>query len=58
MTKARDCKGVGQEGGLGVTSHALENVGQCEGMNPHTPKWTPTLGVGLSMDFQIFRGKL
>jgi len=38
VIKARDCKGVGQEGGLGVTSHALENVGQCEGMNPHTPK--------------------
>jgi hypothetical protein len=21
-------------------------------MNPHTPKWAPTLGVGLPMDFQ------
>jgi len=37
-TKARACKVVGQEGSLGVTSHAPENVGECEGMNPHTPK--------------------
>jgi hypothetical protein len=27
-----------------VTFYALGNVGKCEGMNPHTPKWTPTLG--------------
>jgi hypothetical protein len=27
---------------------------ECEGMNPHTPKWTPTLGVGIPMEFQIF----
>jgi hypothetical protein len=33
-------------------------VGRCERMNPHTPKWAPTLGVGVSMDFQIFRGQL
>jgi len=25
-------------------------------MNPHTPKWAPTLGIGVPMDFQIFRG--
>jgi hypothetical protein len=24
-------------------------------MNPHTPKWVPTLGVGVSMDSRIFR---
>jgi hypothetical protein len=22
----------------------------CEGMNSHTPKWVPTLGVGVPMD--------
>jgi len=38
VTKARACKGAGQKGSPGVTSHALENVGECEGMNPHTPK--------------------
>jgi hypothetical protein len=37
-TKARACKGAGQEGSLGITSHAPRNVGKCEGMNPHTPK--------------------
>jgi hypothetical protein len=32
------CKGAGQEGSLGFTSHALKSVGECEGMNLHTPK--------------------
>ncbi len=58
MTKARACKGAGQKGSVGVTSHAPENVGECEGMNPHTPKWVPMLGVGVLMDFQIFREQL
>jgi hypothetical protein len=37
-TKAKAYKGVDQEGSLGVTSHALGSVGECEGMNLHTPK--------------------
>jgi len=37
-TKARVCKGVGQERSLGVTFHAPEKVGKCEGMNFHIPK--------------------
>jgi hypothetical protein len=41
--------------GPGVTFHALESVGDCEGMNLHTPKWTPTLGIGVLMDSLIFR---
>jgi hypothetical protein len=49
-TKARACKGEGQEGSLGVTSHVLESARECEGMNPHTSKWAPTLGVGVPMD--------
>jgi len=24
-------------------------------MNPHTPKWTPTLGIGVSMKFRMFK---
>jgi hypothetical protein len=36
--KTRTCKGAGQKGSPGVTSHAPESVGECEGMNPHTPK--------------------
>jgi len=27
-------------------------------MNPHTPKWAPTLGVRVSMDSQIFKVRL
>jgi hypothetical protein len=27
-------------------------------MNPHTPKWAPTLGVGLSIDSRIFKEQL
>jgi hypothetical protein len=27
-------------------------------MNPHTPKWAPTLGIGIPMDFQTFREQL
>jgi len=36
----------------------LENVREYEGMNPHTPKATPTLGDGILMDFQNFREQL
>jgi hypothetical protein len=38
VTKVRACRGVGQEGSLGVTSHAPKSVGECEGMNTHTFK--------------------
>jgi hypothetical protein len=24
-------------------------------MNPHIPKWTPTLGVGILIEYQIFK---
>jgi hypothetical protein len=62
-TKARACKGAGQEGSLGITSHAVGSVEECEGMNPHTPKWVPTpkwtpKWVGVPMDSQIFREQL
>jgi hypothetical protein len=56
-TKARACKGAGQEGSPGVTSHAPGSAKECEGMNPHPPKWTPILGVGVPVDSQIFRGQ-
>jgi hypothetical protein len=53
--KVRACKGAGQKGSLGVTSHAPGSVGGCEGMNLHTPKWAPTLGVEILMDSWIFQ---
>jgi hypothetical protein len=55
MTKARACKGAGQEGNPGVAFHAPGNARECEGMNPHTPKWAPTLGVGVPVDSWILR---
>jgi hypothetical protein len=30
---------------LGVTFHVLGSAKECEGMNLHTPKWIPILGV-------------
>jgi hypothetical protein len=54
-TKARACKGVGQEWSPRVTFHPPRTVGECEGMNPHIPKWALTLGVKVLLDFQIFR---
>jgi len=41
---------AGQEKSLGVTSHAPKSVGKCERMNPHTPKGTLTLEIGVLVD--------
>jgi hypothetical protein len=57
-TKSRACEGANQEGSPGITSHVLGSVGKCEGMNPHTPKGAPNLGVGVLVDFRIFREQL
>jgi hypothetical protein len=57
-TKARSCEGASQKWSLGVTLHALGSVGECEGMNFHTSKWAPILGMGVPMDSQIFKGWL
>jgi hypothetical protein len=57
-TKAKACECVSQEWKPGITFHVPKSVKECEGFNSHTPKWTPTLGLGVrvSMDFQIFKG--
>ncbi len=55
MTKAKACKGASREGSLGVTFHIPKSVGECEGMNLHTPKWALTFGVGVPMDSKIFK---
>jgi len=34
------------------------SAGECERMNPHTPKAIPTWGVGVSKDSQIFKEQL
>jgi hypothetical protein len=36
----------------------LESVREYEGVNPHTPKATPTLGDGVPVDSQNFREQL
>jgi len=41
MTKAKACKGVGQKGSPRLTSHVPGSVGECEGMNFHTPNGFP-----------------
>ncbi len=40
-TKAKACKGAGQKGSPGITSHAPRSAKECEGMNLHTPKELP-----------------
>jgi hypothetical protein len=35
-----------------------ESARECEGMNTHTPKATPTLGDGVSVDSRNFRERL
>jgi hypothetical protein len=57
-TKARVCKVAGQEGSLGVMPDAPGSARKCEGIDPHIPKGTPTLGIGVSMDSQMFRKRL
>jgi hypothetical protein len=47
-TKARACKVVSQEKNPGSER-------KCEGMNPHTPKGTSTLGVGVLVDSRMFK---
>jgi hypothetical protein len=43
MTKAKGLQGCKPRESPGVTSHTSESVEKCEGVNPHTPKTTPTL---------------
>jgi hypothetical protein len=57
-TKARVCKGASREWNSGITLHVPRSVGECEGMNPHTPKWVPTLGTRVILDSQIFKERL
>jgi len=30
--------------------YILESAKECEGMNPHTPKWIRILGIGILME--------
>jgi hypothetical protein len=52
-TKAKAWKGVVNSTTWESHLHSWEFEGVCEGMNPHIPKWTPTLGD--PMESQIFK---
>jgi hypothetical protein len=54
-TKAKGLQGCGPRGSSGVTSETPGSVGECEGVSLHTPKTTPKLGEGVSVDSQNFR---
>jgi hypothetical protein len=49
-TKAKGLQRCGPRESPGVTSHTPGSVGKCEGVNPQTPKATPTLGDGVPVD--------
>ncbi len=65
-TKVRAYECVGQKWSPRVTFHAPESVKGCEGMNPHTRKWTPTPKIfwnlnvwnGLHVPFEYFKHEL
>jgi len=57
-TKAKGLQGCEPRESSGVTSHTPESVGKCEGVNPHIPKATSTLGNGLPVDFQNFKEQI
>jgi hypothetical protein len=48
--RQRAYKVTSQEGSPGIMTHAPRSVRECEGMDPHIPKGTPTLGVGVLAD--------
>ncbi len=56
-TKAKGLQGCGLRGGPKVTSHTPGSARKCEGMNPHTPKATPTLEDGVPVDSRNFRDR-
>jgi len=58
VIKARVYKVAGQEGSPGVMLHAIGSARKCEGIDPHNPKGTPTLGVGVPVDSRMFKKQL
>ncbi len=55
--RQKGLQGCGPKGSPGVTSGTPGSVGKCEGVNPHTPKATPTLGDGVPVDSRNFRDR-
>jgi hypothetical protein len=40
---------------MGVMPHAPRSAIECEGIDLHTPKGTLMLGVGVMVDFRMFK---
>jgi len=57
-TKARGCKVAGQEGSPGGRPHAPKNAKECERIDPHIYKGTPTLGIRVLVNFRMFKERL
>ncbi len=53
--RQKGLQGCGPKGSLGVTLKTPKSARECEGVSLHTPKATPTLGEGVSVDSQNFR---
>ncbi len=54
-TKARGMERLRLKVQLRSSIHIFGSAEECEGTSPHTPKWAPTLGIGVPRDFQIFK---
>ncbi len=57
-TKARGCKVAGQEGDLGVTSHALESAKNARESTLTLPSELSWWELEFQMDSQIFKAQL
>jgi hypothetical protein len=57
VTKAKGLQGCEPRESPRVTSHIPRTVEKCEGVDPHTPKVTFTLGDGILVDSRNFRKK-
>jgi len=55
VTKARAYKVASQEGSSGVMPHAPRSARECKGIDLHTLKGTPILGIGVPVDSRMFR---
>ncbi len=58
MTKIRNMERCEPKMQHGSHIHTLKNESECKIMSPYTPKWAPTLGVGVLTNFQISRKQL
>jgi hypothetical protein len=56
-TKAKGLQGCGPRLSPGIAFSCLGSAKECEceGKKPHTPRWTPMLGVGVPVDSWMFR---